>query len=56
MWGNHPGKPVAKYPGIIEKLVARRASSMLSRWLSEAIPPERDAKSDVSGGIILEHG
>ena len=52
MWGNHPGKPVAKYPGIIEKLVARRASSMLSRWLSEAIPPERDAKTDVSAGII----
>ena len=55
MWGNHPGKPFAKYPSITEKLVARRASSMFSRWLSEAIPPERDAKSDVSGGIISEH-
>jgi len=34
------------------KPVARRASSLLSRWLSEAIPPERDAKTDVSAGII----
>ena len=30
------------------KPLARRASSTLSRWLSEAIPPESDVKSDVS--------
>lgn len=34
------------------KHVARRASSLLSRWYRFAQPPERDAKTDVSAGII----
>ena len=37
-------------------IVSRRDNLCLAGVLSEAKPPEIDAKSDVSVGIILVHG